>query len=84
MPNKVKQRWITRQIKRGNPRFVKVDVDSTVEDFSTVEEVVEPIVEESSTVEEVVEPVVVESGTVTDVEVVDEVTSVKKTKKSKK
>jgi hypothetical protein len=79
MPNKVKQRWIARQVKRGNPRFIKYVAEPSVEDVSTVEEA---IVEDVSTVEEVVEPVVVESGTVTDVEVVEKKPA-KKAKKTK-
>ena len=70
MPNKVKKRWIARQIKRGNPRYVKVGT-GVVEVEPIVEEFVEPIVEEvaEEVVEEDVEPVAEEVAE----EVVEEV-----------
>lgn len=79
MPNKVKERWVERQIARGHHKYVPTPVVVEVEEVvePVIEEVVEPVVEE-------VEPTVVESGTVTGVEVVEEepVTKKKTTKKT--
>jgi len=71
MPNHVKKRWIARQIKNGNPKFVEPEVE-VVEEVVEEKPKKEKKTKKAKKEEKVVEPTVVEGGSVTDVEVVDE------------